>query len=441
MASLPGSELSSEPSNATFISYRRDVGGILAMALYQYLTEHRVDAFYDIESLRAGQFDTILLNQVAARPYFVLVLTPGTLDRCVDDRDWVRREIEQALTTRRVIVPVHTPNFDFGDLGRFLPAGLGQEVQRFNGQELPQKWFKFAVQQLVEEFLLPIRTETVAPPAAEQAIVERLHREAQAAPAVTEEQLSAQEYFERALARPDGDADGRIADYDAVLRLDPQYVAAFNNRGAARRQAGDLEGAIADFDEALRLDPRDAEVLNNRGSVRGDLGDVDGAFADLDEALRLDPQYAKAYYNRGSTRAAAGDPEGAIADFDEALRLDPRYGAAFNNRGSMRVAKGDPEGAIADFDEALRLDPADPEVRFNRGIARAAAGDPAGAIADFDEALRMDPHDADAYLNRGLARRDSGDLEGAIADMERGASLAPEDEDLSRALDELRKQG
>ena len=47
------------------------------MALYQHLTERGVDAFYDIESIRAGQFDTIILNQIAARPYFMLVLTPG----------------------------------------------------------------------------------------------------------------------------------------------------------------------------------------------------------------------------------------------------------------------------------------------------------------------------------------------------------------------------
>ena len=99
-------------------------------------------------------------------------------------------------------MPVHTPNFDFGDFERFLPDDLGREVQRFNGQELPQKWFKFAVQQLVEEFLVPTEIEAVAAPAEEQTVVDRLHEEAQAAPAVTEVQLSAQEYFERAY-RPD----------------------------------------------------------------------------------------------------------------------------------------------------------------------------------------------------------------------------------------------
>ena len=152
-----------EHSNAVFISYRRDVAGYLALALYQHLADHGLDAFYDIESIRTGQFGTIILNQIAARPYFTVVLTPGTLERCVDPEDWLRREIEQALATDRRIVPVHTPNFDFGDLEQFLPDDLGEEVQRFNALELPQKWFKYAAQQLVEEFLVPTEIEAVVP--------------------------------------------------------------------------------------------------------------------------------------------------------------------------------------------------------------------------------------------------------------------------------------
>jgi TIR domain/TPR repeat len=228
--------MSGEASNAVFISYRREVGGILAMALYQHLTERGIDAFYDIESIRAGQFDTIILNQIAARPYFLLVLTPGTLERTSDPSDWLRREIEHALTTRRVIVPVDTPNFDFGDVERLLPDGLGRQVQRFNGQELPQRWFKFAAQQLVEEFLVPIEIETVAPSPEEQAVVERLRQEAEAAPAVTELDLSAHEYVESAWARYfKGDLDGAIADFSEALRLDPQNAAAFTWRGPSDR--------------------------------------------------------------------------------------------------------------------------------------------------------------------------------------------------------------
>jgi tetratricopeptide (TPR) repeat protein len=253
-----------EASNAVFISYRRDVGGMIAMALHQHLTEHGLDTFYDIENIRAGQFDTIILSQIAARPYFLLVLTPGTLERCVDPTDWLRREIEQALKTQRVIVPAHTPNFDFGDIKRFLPNDLGDEVQRFAAQELSQKWFKPAVKQLVEEFLVPTEIEAVAPSAEEQKIVDRLHETANAAPAVTEDQLTAQEYFERAYARAAEDPEGAIANYSKAIRLNPKYVVAFNNRAIARRQIGDLEGARADERQAIRLESQTAAEAEHK---------------------------------------------------------------------------------------------------------------------------------------------------------------------------------
>jgi hypothetical protein len=126
--------MSAAPSNATFISYRRDPGWTYATMLFQQLTASGVDAFYDVESIRAGHFDTTILTQIAARPYFLLVLTPGTLDRCNEPSDWLRREIDQAVATQRVIVPVHTPNFDFHDLERFLPNGLGARFEDGRGK-------------------------------------------------------------------------------------------------------------------------------------------------------------------------------------------------------------------------------------------------------------------------------------------------------------------
>jgi tetratricopeptide (TPR) repeat protein len=432
--------MSDGQSNAVFISYRREVGGILAMALHQQLVASGLDAFYDIESIRAGQFDTIILRQIAARPYFLLVLTPGTLECCNDPRDWLRREMEQALTTQRMVVPVHTPNFDFGDFERFLPSSVGQEVRRFNAQELPQRWFKFAVQQLVDEFLVPTKLETAPVPAGEQKVVERMQEAAQAKPAVTDVHLSAHEYFERAYARAETDTEGMIADYSEALRLNPEYAEAFANRGFARYRSGDAEGAIADLDEALRLDPLLPEAFNNRGNARYDRGEEEGAIADYSQELRLNPQHVNAFFNRGIARYDTGDLEGAIADYSEALRLNPQHAEAFNNRGRVRHAKGDTDGAITDYNEALRLNPELAVTFYNRGNARYAKGDLEGAIADYSQELRLNPQHAETFYNRGNARYARGDRVGAIADIERAARLAPGNEAFPRRLDELRER-
>ena len=50
--------------------------------------------FLDIEKLAAGRFDDRLLNSVKQAKNFILVLTPGALERCIHDdlnKDWVHR--------------------------------------------------------------------------------------------------------------------------------------------------------------------------------------------------------------------------------------------------------------------------------------------------------------------------------------------------------------
>ena len=60
--------------NRAFISYRRDLSAFVARAFFQDLRANGIDVFMDVESIDAGQFDTVILNQIAARPYFLVIL-------------------------------------------------------------------------------------------------------------------------------------------------------------------------------------------------------------------------------------------------------------------------------------------------------------------------------------------------------------------------------
>ena len=333
--------MNGEASNDVFISYRREVGGILAMALHQHLTERGLDVFYDIESLRAGQFDTAILNQIAARPYFLLVLTPGTLDRCREPTTGSAARSSRPLATNRVIVPANTPGFDFDDLERFLPEGIGPEVRRFNAQELPQRWFKFAVQQLVEEFLVPIELENLAPPADDQDVVDRLHEQARTAPPVTDAQLSAHEYFEQAWARGDDDLDGKIADY---CRGDPPSILSMrwhSTTGASPARAqGDLEGAIADYDEAISPRPCGrGRVQQPRQCARAIRVISRGPLQTTRRRSASNPENARAFNNRGVARLDQGDSGGSYRGL---RRVDPSRPASMRWRSTTVAPPGTP---------------------------------------------------------------------------------------------------
>jgi len=76
---------------------------------------------------------------------------------------------------------------------------------------------------------------------------------ANAAPAVQEEELTAQQWFERGFAA--ADIDEKLRFYTQAIRLKPDYAEAFNNRGVARQAKGDVAGALQDYSEAIRLKP------------------------------------------------------------------------------------------------------------------------------------------------------------------------------------------
>src|SRR5947209_1377294 len=111
-------------NNSVFISYRRDASAMMARAVFQDLRANDIDAFMDVQSIDTGQFDSIILNQIAARPYFLLILTPGTLERCIESNDWLLKEIQEAISLQRLIVLLVSPNFKFDDCEKYLSNPL-----------------------------------------------------------------------------------------------------------------------------------------------------------------------------------------------------------------------------------------------------------------------------------------------------------------------------
>ena len=88
-------------------------------------------------------------------------------------------------------------------------------------------------------------------------------------------------------SKDEPDFDGAINAYNAVLRLNPNYANAYNNRGVSKDKIGRPDEAIADYDAALQLNPNYAEVYNNRGVSKDKIGRPDEAIADYDAALQL----------------------------------------------------------------------------------------------------------------------------------------------------------
>ena len=59
-----------------FLSYRR-TNLSWALAIFQHLTQHGYDVFFDFQGIASGDFEHAILENINARAHFLLVLTPS----------------------------------------------------------------------------------------------------------------------------------------------------------------------------------------------------------------------------------------------------------------------------------------------------------------------------------------------------------------------------
>jgi tetratricopeptide (TPR) repeat protein len=78
-----------------------------------------------------------------------------------------------------------------------------------------------------------------------------------------------------------------MQDYAAIIKLNPDFVYAYFNRGNLHCFRKDYKVAIADYNEAVERNPEFAEAYYNRGLTRLYLGETSKGIADLSHAGEL----------------------------------------------------------------------------------------------------------------------------------------------------------
>jgi hypothetical protein len=158
-----------------FISYRR-ADEPWALAVFGDLTHHGYDVFIDFDGISSGDFATVIFENIKARAHFLVLLTPKALVGSSDPEDWMRREIEVALDSRRNLVPLMLEDFDF--VTPVIAAQLSGKLaalKQYNGLRIPKGYFPAAMERLRDKFL-SVSLDTVLHPAslsAQQAAAEQ----------------------------------------------------------------------------------------------------------------------------------------------------------------------------------------------------------------------------------------------------------------------------
>jgi len=104
----------------------------------------------------------------------------------------------------------------------------------------------------------------------------------------------AEEHFNRGVTyHNEGRLDEAIREYQAALRVNPNYAETHYNLGLAYRQQGRLDEAIHEYEAALRINPDDVESHLNLGMAYGEQGRLNDAIRECQVALRINPDFAE----------------------------------------------------------------------------------------------------------------------------------------------------
>lgn len=114
-----------------------------------------------------------------------------------------------------------------------------------------------------------------------------------------------------------------VAAYSRALKLNPNSVAAYNNRGNTYAELEQYKNALKDLQTAVNLANDDARTHNNLGGVYLLLKNYAAAVGECTQAIRLNPQFAEAYYNRALAYSYLGRYDEALPDAKRALDLNP----------------------------------------------------------------------------------------------------------------------
>ena len=155
-----------------FISYRREGGHEMARYLYEMLRWKGISCFFDLEELGSGQFNHKLLSCIEQSSNFVLILSKDSLERCKNEGDWVRCEIEHAIAHNKNIVPFVLEGFSWP---RDLPESL-KTLPYYNNVQMMREYFDASIARLMSMLKITHKLSDVKETAAAPTVDSLLER-------------------------------------------------------------------------------------------------------------------------------------------------------------------------------------------------------------------------------------------------------------------------
>ena len=178
-------------------------------------------------------------------------------------------------------------------------------------------------------------------------------------------------YYETTVAKGGTDFTATIEELKhcvhALPDSDQHWV--HNLWGLVLLKQGKFDNAVEEFNAALRIKPDFVLSVHNIGRVYMAKGEYDNAIAKFKDVLAMDGvakvRTPHAYTLWGDALMAQGKPDEAAKMYDMAMQTGPEYPDAYNSYGKLLMSQGKRSDARIMHELALKLEPTRLEFRKN----------------------------------------------------------------------------
>lgn len=125
--------------------HEEDSADLLAERMRSRIAGEGYELVLNVKVLQGEQFNAQIKHEIENCEDFILLLFPGTLDKCVDGSgDYLMEEISYALKLRKNIVPAITRKFEWPEI---LPDSI-RPLQMFAGVPLNMEFFDAMIEKI-----------------------------------------------------------------------------------------------------------------------------------------------------------------------------------------------------------------------------------------------------------------------------------------------------
>lgn len=216
------------------------------------------------------------------------------------------------------------------------------------------------------------------------------------------------------------EAEKALVNFNAVLKLDSEFIDALNYKAVALIYCKKYEDAIKCCDKVISIDSGYLLAYQNKGIALYYLKRYEESIDNFNEIIKTPNKIPKdlvrtAWHNKGTSFYYLEKYEESLECFNKALSIDQNSPKVWNYKGLIYKKLGEYEEAIECYKNSINLDSNYYHVWNNMGAAYHKLGDYTKALECYNESIKI-KENQNALNNRILAllnlnKLDQADIE------------------------------